>query len=336
MSLKRTKSVVLTGYSGAPEMVETRMTEMRPLDGLIEVQVHTCGINFADIYQRSGFLSLPLPFTMGLECCGIVTAIGYRSDKFRVGDKVICYNYMGGMYSEQVRVDEINCFKIPRDISFEEGACLFINYVSAYLCLLEIGNLTDGKSVFIHSLAGGFGLAAVQICQRFKDVTIYGTASPSKFQYLHDRYGLSNVMVTEDLIDGFCAMCPGGLDIVLETESGDVKDFLMSQLRPLGRMIILGAKSSIAREAIDRPVGLINPVDLILTNRIVSGFHLGVLCDNRKELLEEVLQTVIDWLRDGIINPVIHSIWDSLESYLDAIAVLERRSNIGKILLKIT
>lgn len=124
--------------------------------GHVEVRVHACGVNFADLYMRQGLMrNLQPPLTLGMECAGEVTALGAGiGNEFRLGDRVICYQVSGGLHQETVLVPAGACFPLPPEVSFEVGAALFVNYLTAYFSVLDIGNLQAGQCVLIHSCAG--------------------------------------------------------------------------------------------------------------------------------------------------------------------------------------
>jgi NADPH:quinone reductase-like Zn-dependent oxidoreductase len=106
--------------------------------------------------MRQGLMrNLQPPLTLGMECAGEVRAVGAGvGDALRVGHRVICYQVGGGLHQETVLVPADACFQLPPEVSFEVGAALFVNYLTAYFSVLDIGNLQAGQSVLIHSCAG--------------------------------------------------------------------------------------------------------------------------------------------------------------------------------------
>ncbi|CDQ78957.1 unnamed protein product [Oncorhynchus mykiss] len=99
----------------------------------------------------------------------------------KVGDKVLVLNRCG-LWQEVAVVPATHTFLIPEGMTFEEAAALPVNYITAYMMLFDFGNLRPNQSILIHSAAGGVGIAATQLCQTVKDVTVFGTASASKHE----------------------------------------------------------------------------------------------------------------------------------------------------------
>nr|XP_023026008.1 synaptic vesicle membrane protein VAT-1 homolog [Leptinotarsa decemlineata] len=150
------KSVVVKEFGGYESLIVEDLI-LPSLDGKIEVLVKYGGLNFADLYTRQGLMvDKPLPFILGMECTGIITAIGpnLRNTDFKVGQAVVCYDHNGGMFRTKVRVEPTKCFPLPDFINFKIGAAVFVNYITAYFSLISQGNLKEGETVLILSCTG--------------------------------------------------------------------------------------------------------------------------------------------------------------------------------------
>lgn len=134
--------------------------------GEIQVDVQYCGVNFGDIVSRIGLVGQKPPFILGCECAGTISDLGAQDPKselpkLNIGDRVVCFNFFGGLYREKVVVKRNNCYLLPDHISLRDGAAMFVNYMTAYCCLFELGNLRPGQKLLIKSCAGKFSAAGI-------------------------------------------------------------------------------------------------------------------------------------------------------------------------------
>jgi len=151
-------SVVLTDYGGC-EKIQVRGTLHPKLENQCQVivEVKASGLNFADIYMRQGLTrETSPPFIMGLECSGIITEVGLEVTKLKKRDRVLVHTGKHGLHSETVCVEAEDCFLIPEEMSWEDAAAFPINYLTAYFCLFDIGNLRSRQTVLIPSAAGNY------------------------------------------------------------------------------------------------------------------------------------------------------------------------------------
>jgi len=336
-------SVVLTDYGGCGN-VQVHNTPYPKLenDSQVIVDVKASGLNFADIYTRQGLTrETPPPFIMGLECSGVVTKVGEKVTKLKTGDHVLVHTGKHGLHSEIICTQADNCFLIPENMSWEDAAAFPINYLTAYFCLFDIGNLRSNQAVLIPSAAGGVGWAATQLAKTIANVKVIGLASPCK----HEAIFHNGVDVAIDSLDpqwdqAVKLACPEGVDIALDSTSGD--NFSRTQLLVghLGRAILIGANSMIEGETLGLwrifrswwTTRFIKPVDLILNNRIVAGFHLSHIKDRMPQRYNEALLHLLDLYQKKIIKPRIDSIW-SFSQVVEATNRLSKRQNIGKVIL---
>lgn len=132
----------------------------------------------------------------------------------------------------------------------------------------------------------------------------------------------------------------GGFDVIIANQAGEFLDILQNALKPLGRLIILGASNLIKNETLSY-VNLIkfwwntkkiNPLDLIMKNRVVAGLNLATLIETDADKIKEVFAKIFELLKDGKIKPKIHSVWP-IEKFVDATKELAERRNVGKVLI---
>ncbi|XP_057716786.1 synaptic vesicle membrane protein VAT-1 homolog [Corythoichthys intestinalis] len=336
------RALVLTGYGGY-DKVKVQVKKGKPALKAAEVlvRVKACGLNFADLMARQGLYDrLPSPpVSPGMECSGLVEAVGEEVTDRKVGDKVMVLSRFG-LWQEVVAVPANHTILMPEGMSFEEAAAIPVNYITAYMMLFDFGHLRPNQSVLIHSAAGGVGTAATQLCKTVKDVTVFGTASASK----HEAIGQAGVTHpidyrTKDYVEEVRKISPKGLDIVLDPLGGSDTHKAYNLLKPMGKLITYGAANMLAGQKKNLLAVAknwyhqfsIHALSLIQSNKSVCGFHLGYL-DGETELIHEAMDAILELYKQGKIKPRIDSTWH-LEQVGDAMRKMQERNNIGKVIL---
>ncbi|XP_029944774.1 synaptic vesicle membrane protein VAT-1 homolog [Salarias fasciatus] len=336
------RALVLTGYGGY-DKVKLQVKKGKPAlkAGEVLVRVKACGLNFADLMARQGLYDrLPSPpVSPGMECSGVVEAVGEEVTDRKVGDKVMVLNRFG-LWQEVAVAPASHTFLIPEGMSFEEAAALPVNYITAYMMLFDFGNLRPNQSVLIHAAAGGVGIAATQLCKTVKDVTVFGTASASKHETISEG-GVTHAIDyrTKDYVEEVRKISPKGMDIILDPLGGSDTHKAYNLLKPMGKLITYGAANMLAGQKKNLLAVAknwyhqfsIHTLSLIQGNKSVCGFHLGYL-DGETELITQTMNTILDLYKQGKIKPRIDSTWH-LEQVGDAMRKMQERNNIGKVIL---
>jgi len=170
---------------GPPEVLSLReLSDPRPGPGTVRVRVAASGVNFADLMMRMGLYpdAPKLPAVPGYEVAGSVDAVGEGVSSELIGQRVVAVTNFGG-YSDTICAPAAQVYPLPADVSFPVGAALAVNYLTAYQMLVAMGGVRAGQQVLIHGIAGGVGLAALQIC-RLHDAQVLGSASPAKHEFI--------------------------------------------------------------------------------------------------------------------------------------------------------
>lgn len=327
---------------GEPEVLELREApDPEPKSGQVRVRVEASGINFADILARMGLYpdSPKLPAVVGYEVAGVVDGVGDGVDSFRDGDRVVCMTRFGG-YSDVVCASQEVVRAMPDDLSFEGGASIPVNYLTAWLMLVRLGNVRPGERVLVHACAGGVGLAAVQICHHF-GAEVIGTASAGKHERLRDMGVAACIDYrTQDFEEEVKKLTDGrGVDIALDAVGGASFGKSYRSLADLGRLFVFGA-SSLApgskRNMIAALTGLLRmpsfkPLQLMTANKGVFGVNIGHLW-HREEEMAAMLGEIVDLFADGTFKPVV----DRSFGFSEAAAAhryIQDRKNFGKVVL---
>jgi NADPH2:quinone reductase len=235
--------------NGGPE--ELKIVDVQvgdPGPGEIRIRHHALGLNFIDVYQRTGMYPYPMPLQLGMEGAGIIEAVGPGVTHLKPGDRAAYASQPPGAYCE-VRVMPAKCVcKLPEAISFETGAAMMLKGLTAQYLLkktLPQGGLQAGDHVLFHAAAGGVGLIACQWA-RALGLQLIGTAgSDAKCQLAKDN-GAAHVVnySTEDFAARVKEITGGkGVKVVYDSVGKDTWDKSIECLRPFGLMASFGASS---------------------------------------------------------------------------------------------
>jgi NADPH:quinone reductase-like Zn-dependent oxidoreductase len=330
------RSVVITEH-GAPEVlqVQQRPDARRPGPGEVAIDVAAAGVNFADVMARVGlYPDAPKPpMVVGYEVAGTVSQVGDEARRFELGDRVMAGTRFGG-YSERVIAKVANVLALPERMSFEEGAAVPVNYLTAYLGLMRFGILGAGERVLIHAAAGGVGIAATQIAKRY-GAEVLGTASPHKHDAIRG-FGVDHAL---DHTKPGWEKGLAKVDLVMDAVGG--KSFRRSYglLRPGGRLVCFGASSvmagekrnlvAAARAAVSMP--RFNLIKQMSQSKSVIGLNMLTLWDEMGSL-EPYLHALEELITDGTIQPVIAKAFSFAQAG-EAHRYISERRNVGKVVL---
>ena len=328
---------------GKPEVLEVRESEdPTPASGEVRIRVQAAGINFAEIMARQGLYqdAPPPPMVVGYEVSGVIDAVGERVDPTRVGQRVLAMTRFGG-YADTVCVPSEQAYEMPESMSFEEGAALPVNYLTAYHMLFNVFRVRAGDRVLIHQAAGGVGTAACQLCRSIEGITTYGTASKAKHDYVRengcdhpiDYHSLDYAGEVRRLTGG------RGVDAVLDALGGTDWKKGYDLLRPGGMLVTFGwaNMAKFGKRKMTHVVGQLakmpwwTPMKLMHENKGVAGVNMGHLWDEH-EMTRDALTKLLQLYRDGAIKPRIDRSFP-FEQASDAHAYIEAGQNVGKVLL---
>lgn len=313
---------------GGPEALVMREAALpEPGPGQARVRIHAVGVNYIDIYHRTGLYPLPLPFIPGSEAAGVVDAVGEGVTEVKPGDRV-AYAMHRGSYAEYAVVPAWILAPLPDDISFQQGAAAMLQGMTAHYLSRSTFPIRHGHKVLVHAAAGGVGLLLVQMAKAL-GATVFGTVSTEEKAELAKAAGADHVILyTEREFDEAIKELTGGegLDCVYDSVGKDTFFKSLKCLKPRGYLVLFGQSS-----------GPVPPVDLQILNSHGSLFvtrpSLSHYILNRDELLQRA-GDLFRWIADGTLNLRIDSTFP-LEQAADAHRRLESRASSGKILLEV-
>jgi NADPH2:quinone reductase len=245
----QTSRAIRIDQNGGPEELKLVPVQVGdPGPGEIRIRHHAVGLNFIDVYQRSGLYALPMPLQLGMEAAGVVEAVGEGVIHLKVGDRAAYASQPPGSYCE-LRVMPANCVcKLPDAISFETGAAMMLKGLTAQYLLkrtLPQGGLQAGDFVLFHAAAGGVGLIACQWA-RALGLQLIGTAGSDAKCALAKEHGASHVInyATEDFLARVKDITGGkGVKVVYDSVGKDTWDKSLDCLAPFGLMASFGNAS---------------------------------------------------------------------------------------------
>jgi NADPH2:quinone reductase len=245
----QTSRAIRIDQNGGPEELKLVSVQVGdPGPGEIRIRHHAVGLNFIDVYQRSGLYTLPMPLQMGMEAAGVVEAVGEGVTHLKVGDRAAYASQPPGSYCE-LRVMPAKCVcKLPDAISFETGAAMMLKGLTAQYLLkrtLPQGGLQAGDFVLFHAAAGGVGLIACQWA-RALGLQLIGTAGSDAKCALAKEHGAAHVInyATEDFLVRVKDITGGkGVKVVYDSVGKDTWDKSLDCLAPFGLMASFGNAS---------------------------------------------------------------------------------------------
>jgi NADPH:quinone reductase-like Zn-dependent oxidoreductase len=328
---------------GGPEVLEVRQgPDPEPGPGEVRVSVRACGLNFAEVMARQGmYPDAPKPpCVVGYEGAGLVDAVGSGVAGFQVGDRVVYMSRFGG-HASSVVVSPQQLLPMPDGMSFEEGAALPVNYLTAYHMLFVVRRVQRGDRVLIHMAAGGVGTAVLQLCRTVPGVITIGTASAKKHEYVKG-HGAHHVIDyrSVDYVEEVRRLTDGrGVDVVLDALGGPDWTKGYSLLAPGGLLIAFGlANANVGgKRHLLHALGqlLRSPrfrgMTLMSDNKGVAGVNLAHLWSD-VELIRGEAEALLGLYRGGHIRPHVGGSFPFSRA-ADGYAELEYGRNVGKVVL---
>jgi synaptic vesicle membrane protein VAT-1 len=333
---------VFISKAGAPEVLEVRESkDPEAGDGEVRVRVKAAGVNFADLAARMGMYpdAPPIPCVIGYEVAGVVDQIGANVVGLKVGDRVLAMPRFGG-YSDTVMLPAIQVQPMPDNMTFDEGAALPVAYLTAHHAMHYTGTLHRGSRVLIQSVAGGVGLAALQLAKA-RDCIVYGTCSPSKFDFVKERGCTHPVASTDDMYDEIEKLLgEHKLDLILDPIGGPSAKRSYKMLRAGGRLVCFGFSAATGtgkKRSLLTAIGAVlkmpwwNPMKLMGDNKTVTGINMEHMFDHL-EVVRPQMAELVEMYKRGEIKPYVDRTF-KFEEAAAAHHYLHDRKAKGKLLL---
>ena len=295
-----------------------------PFGPQLLVDVHAVGISFPDLLLSKGEYQLKpeLPFPLGVDFAGRVRSAPDGSG-FVAGDRVACVLSHGGA-ADVVAVGPDSVFPLPDSMSFEQGAAIPMNYLTAQFALADRAGLREGETVLVHGAAGGVGTASIQVAHGYDARSIAVVSSEAKAEVAR-RAGAGEAVLVDGFRDAVRDLTGGaGVDVVVEVVGGDLMTDSLRSLAPLGRLLVLGfTGGSIPQVKVNR---------LLLNNIDVRGVGWGAYAMTRPGYMRSQWQQLLPMLESGVVDPPVASTYP-LEEAGRALSEMAERRVLGKTVL---
>jgi len=312
--------------AGGPEVMRLEdVAQPTPKAGEALVKVDAAGLNYIDVYFRSGQYKAEYPLTLGLEAGGTVTAVGPNVSEVKVGDKV-AYTGVPASYAEYAVAPAARLVVLPAGVSTKQGAAAMLQGMTAHYLACSTYPLKKGDTCLVHAAAGGVGLLLCQMA-KMRGARVIGTVSTDEKAKLAREHGADETIIytRQDFEAEVKRLTDGkGLQVVYDAVGKTTWDKSLSSLAPRGLIALYGQSSG--------PIGQIDPGILntkgsLFLTRPSLNHHIA-----SREELQSRAGEVLGWIRDGKLR--LRTEFEfPLKDAAEAHRALEGRQTTGKVLL---
>ena len=319
------KAIRIHNYGGPEVLTQEDIAVPEPKGGEARVKLAAIGLNYIDIYQRTGLYPLQTPFTLGMEGAGIVEAIGDGVSEVKTGDRV-AYAMILGSYAEYAIVPAAKLAPLPANVDSKSGAAIMLQGMTAHYLTHSTYPLKRGDTALIHAAAGGVGLLLIQIAKML-GARVIGTVGTEAKAQLAKQAGADDVILytqTDFLAEVKKLTAGKGAHVVYDSVGATTFEKSLDCLRPRGYIVLFGQSSG--------PVAPFDPGklaakgSLFLTRPSLAHYML-----DRNELLQRA-NDLFNWTASGKLKLRIDATF-SLQDAADAHRRLEGRKTTGKVVL---
>ncbi|GAA3269704.1 quinone oxidoreductase [Dactylosporangium vinaceum] len=316
------RAVMFEEYGDTSVLSVRDRPDPEPGPGEVLVLVGASGVNYMDVYQRTGTYQLALPAGLGSEGAGTVLSFADDVRGFSPGDRV-AWTGVPGSHAEQALVPAARLVPVPERVSTEQAAAVMLQGLTAHYLTHDSFAVRPGAAVLVHAAAGGMGQLLTRIVTHLGGRVVATASTPEK-RDLAVRNGAVVAVAYADALDAVRKVTGDtGVDAVYDGVGADTFETSLQALRPRGTLVLFGAAS-----------GQVPPFDPM---RLMSGSYfltrptLGHFIASRAELLERA-ETLFGWVADGVVEAAVTGRYP-LDAVADAYVALEGRRTTGKLLI---
>ena len=319
------RAMQVTAYDQPLEMFELPMPI--PAAGEVVVNIATCGLNFGDLLIIKGTYQEkpPLPFTLGMELAGTITAVGEGVSHLQVGQRIAAYTGFDGL-AEYAAIRADVCVPIPDMMNFTDAAAFLIAYGTSHVALDYKARLQKGERLLVLGASGGVGLTAVELGKLMGAEVIACARGADKLAVCKGA-GADHLInsETDDIREVVKAL--GGADVVYDPVGGDQFKAAMRACNGEARLIPLGFASG---EVPQIPANI-----LLVKNLTVLGFYWGGYARLKPSVLTDSFATLLEWYAQGKITPHVSHVLPLAEAN-EALELLRTRKATGKVVVEVS
>lgn len=318
------KAIQVTKVGGPEVMKYVEVPDPVPGRQQALVELEAIGVNYIDVYMRSGVNQVPLPVILGMEGAGVVSKVGEGVTEAQEGD-LVAYSGAMGAYADRAVVPSWRLVKVPSGLDAEKAAAAMLQGMTAHYLCHDTYPLKRGETALVHAAAGGVGLLLVQMGKRL-GAQIIATVSTEEKAQLARTAGADHVIIytRQDFEQEVKRITKGaGAPVVYDAVGKATFDKSIASLRRRGYMVLYGQASG--------PVPPVSPATLNAASLFLTRPSLVDYTATREELLKRA-GTVLEWVRSGELKLHLHGKFP-LKEAAEAHRLLEGRRTAGKLLL---
>ncbi|MEJ6477069.1 MAG: NADPH2:quinone reductase [Paracoccaceae bacterium] len=311
----------VTSFDSAPALAE--IPEPQPAAGQVALQIEACGLNFADLLMAKGtYQDTPTPpFTLGMEVCGTVTALGAGVTTPEIGTRVAVFGGSGGLADYGVFPADL-CRAVPDNMTAAEAAGFQVAYGTSHLALTRRAQLQPGETLLVLGAAGGVGLTAVEIGKAMGARVIAVARGAEKLAVAQAAGADHTIDASEDIKAKVKAL--GGADVVYDPVGGNLFKSALGACNREARVIVIGFASGDVPQI---------PANIILVKNVtVIGFYWGGYLAFNPKALTESMAELMQWQAEGRLRPHVSHILP-LARAQDALELMSTRKSTGKVVV---
>jgi NADPH:quinone reductase len=326
--MARMRAVQVLQPTGPAGVRVVDVPEPEPGPGDVLIEVHAVGVSFPDLLLSQGLYQLrpDPPFTLGVDVAGTVVSGPTEVPGIEPGSRVAGVVPYGAA-SERAVVPASAVFPLPDRLSYDEGAALPMNYLTALFALQERGQVREGETVLVHGAAGGVGTATLQVARALGVRTIAVVSTEEKATFARAA-GADETVLAEGFKDTVAELTGGrGVDAVLDVVGGDGFTDSLRCLAEQGRLLVVGfaAGQGIPEVKVNR---------LLLRNVDVRGVGWGAFAMTKPGYLREQWDLLLPMIESGVVAPPIGATYD-LDDFGRALQDMADRRTLGKGIVRI-
>lgn len=305
--------------TGPADIVVEEVAEPTPQPHEVLIEVESVGVSFPDLLMSRGEYQMkpPLPFTPGVDCAGTVVS----GEGFEPGQRVAAVS-LGGLAAERAVAPADWVFPLPDTLSYDEGAAMPMNYLTALFVLEERAQLREGETVLVHGAAGGVGTATLQVAKAMGARTIGVVSTEEKAAYAKAA-GADETVLVEGFKDAVKELTGGrGVDVLVDVVGGEIFTDSLRSLARLGRLMVVGfaAGQGIPEVKVNR---------LLLNNTDVRGAAWGEHAFAHPGYMQRQWARLVPMIESGVVKPPIGHTFP-LSGFGEALVEMDARGTLGK------
>ena len=323
--MKKMKAIIV---SENKELIWADSEKPEILDNEVLIKIKATAVNRADVVQKNGFYPPPLGASkiLGLECSGIIEAIGKNVKKRKVGEQV-CALLAGGGYAQYASCPEEQAIPTPEGISLTNSASLPEVFATCWLNLFHEANMQENDIVLLHAGASGIGTAAIQLCNLFNCKSFVTASTHEKISYCIKLGAENGSLRSNKPFDDIKNWAPDGVDIILDPVGGSYFQDNLNVLSIEGRLLLIGLMGGTKSE--------INLGQVLMKRQKIIGSTIRARSSIVKgKVMNDLLEKVWPHFKSKKIKPIIYKTM-SIENANQAHEIMEKDENIGKLVLEI-